>query len=93
MVLGGVNRRPDARPVIVLATDGRPTSSSVARALVAAERAKRTGAMLFTIGLGPDVDDLLLQLMASTPGHYFAAPDTADLATVYEAIASIIPCD
>ncbi len=93
VVLDGVNHRPNGRPVIVLATDGRPTSSTVARALVAAERAKRDGALLFTIGLGPNVDSLLLRLMASTPGHYFAAPEAADLARVYGAIAEIIPCD
>src|SRR5207302_11271775 len=49
----GAERR---RRVIILLTDGADTSSKFA-APVAAELAKSVGALVYTIGLGPDAND------------------------------------
>ena len=91
-VLAGPGRRGDAQAVVVLLTDGRPSRSRASEVVLAAEQLKRSGATLFTVGLGPDVDPLLLQLIASNSGHYFFAPGTDELAAVYRNIARKIPC-
>jgi len=91
-VLSGPDRRRDAHPVVILLTDGRPSRSRVADVRLAADRLKRAGVTVFTIGLGPDVDPDLLQLVATTPGAYHFAPGTDDLSRVYRAIARKIPC-
>ncbi len=91
-VLAGPERRADAQAVVVLLTDGRPSTSRAGEVVVAAERLKRGRAVLFTIGLGPDVDPALLRLIATSPGHYFFAPGTDELAAVYRSIARKIPC-
>lgn len=91
-ILAGPDRRADAAPVVVLLTDGRPSRSSAADVIIAAERLKARGTTLFTVGLGPDVDPALLQVIATNAGHYFFAPGTEDLGRVYGTIATKIPC-
>lgn len=91
-ILTGPRRRPDAHPVVVLLTDGRPTRSSLSDVILAGERLKRAGASVFTVGLGPDVDPALLQVIATNPGFYFFAPGTGELSAVYRTIAKKIPC-
>lgn len=90
--LRGPSRRSAARPVIVLMTDGQPTRSTVGRVVAAADAAKRAGATLFTIGLGPDVDPALLKLVATSDRHFYQAPGAEDLARVYRTVAGVIPC-
>ncbi len=92
-VFSGPRRRPEARPVLVMMTDGQPTRSSVSATIIAAERLKLTGVTVFSIGLGPDVDQELLSFLATSPGHYFFAPDASDLRSVYGAVAETIPCE
>lgn len=91
-VLAGPARRPEAQGVVVLLTDGRPTTSRPAEVLLAADRLKAMGVLVFTIGLGSDVDPVLLQLLASRPNLYFFAPGTDQLTAVYQKIARSIPC-
>ncbi len=92
-IFSGPRRRPEARPVLVMMTDGQPTRSSVDATIIAAERLKLTGVTIFSIGLGPDVDQELLSYIATSPGHYFFAPDASDLRSVYAAVAETIPCE
>ena len=91
-VLAGPARRPEAQGVVVLLTDGRPTTSRPAEVLLAADRLKAMNVIVFTIGLGSDVDPVLLQLLASRPNLYFFAPGTDQLTAVYQKIARAIPC-
>jgi hypothetical protein len=83
-------------PVLILLTDGLPNrvpfppgSRQELTVLEAADRVKRAGTRLFTIGLGEqsDVLDALLREAASRPGDYFFAPDGEDLSDIYRAIA------
>ncbi len=84
-------------PVIILLTDGLPNrvptpvggGGQEDTVLAAAERAKRAGSRLFTIGLGQqdDVLDALLRSAASASRDYFFAPDGEDLAAIYRQIA------
>ncbi len=84
--------RADARPVIVLLTDGRPDAGTGAEALVAAGRARAAGVTVFTIGLGGDVDAALLSSIAGDPARYAFAPDGSALAEIYRRVAGGIPC-
>ncbi len=84
-------------PVVILLTDGLPNRVPTPvgggrqedTVLAAAERAKRAGTRLFTIGLGErdDVLDTLMRAVASRPEDYFFAPDGEDLAAIYRQIA------
>jgi len=77
----------DRPRAVVLLTDGRPTRSRASLVLVAAERLKATGALLFAIGLGSDADPALLRLAATSPGYYFFAPGTEALDAAYAEVA------
>src|SRR5438067_2030094 len=75
------------RRVIILVTDGADTSSKYA-ASVAANVAKQVGALVYTIGLGPDANDgVLTRLAEPRSGKYYKAPSAADLKTIYNAIS------
>jgi uncharacterized protein YegL len=78
--------------VIILLTDAAPTGVTPDEVRVAAARAKAAGMLIYTIGLGQDVDHVLLRDVASKPEWYFFAPDTGDLAEIYGQIAYSIPC-
>ncbi|MFL5734067.1 MAG: VWA domain-containing protein [Chloroflexia bacterium] len=75
------------RRAIVLLTDGADTSSKYGAA-VAADVARQTGALVYTIGLGPDPNDGVLTNIADpTGGKYYKAPTPADLGAIYSAIS------
>jgi len=90
--LASGRRRPGATAAVILLTDGRSNPVPVSEAERAAEAVKATGARLFTIGLGQDLDADALRRMASRPADYFEAPDGEDLAAIYEVIAAALPC-
>ncbi len=48
--------------------------------------------IVFTVGLGEDLDADALEAMASRPAHYFASPDAGALAGIYREIAVMITC-
>jgi Mg-chelatase subunit ChlD len=85
-------RRAEASTAVVLLTDGRPTVSSEAEAVAAAGRLKDTGALVFTIGVGADVNHELLRGLATHESFYFASIDSSDLVSIYRTVAEIIPC-
>lgn len=85
--------RPDSRASIILVTDGRHSGpGGSASVLIAAERARGLGLIVFTVGLGSDIDADLLRMVATVPENYRAAPDPSDLKLIYEAIVREIPC-
>jgi uncharacterized protein YegL len=90
--LTGPNKKPGNNPVIILLTDGAPTGVTPDEVRAAANAAKAAGMLIYTIGLGQDVDQVLLRDIASKPEWYFFAPDTSDLAEIYSQIAYSIPC-
>jgi len=96
--LAGPNRRPDAKPIVVLMTDGVPFDTTALRAVAARDRLRHSDlpmapsvgqrhVITYAIGLGEDVNPDLLRVLASTPDLYYYAPDAADLEAVYRAIA------
>jgi Mg-chelatase subunit ChlD len=69
-------------------TQGSGTSTSVAHALEEAQRAADGDIIIFTIGLGYDVDETFLQDLADIGGGaYYFAPTTAQLDEAFRAIA------
>ncbi len=80
--------RPANQPVLVLLSDGQPTSGGDPTA--AATAAKAAGTRIFTIGLGSGVDPDLMRALASAPGDYFFAPDSGQLDAIYQQIAGAI---
>jgi len=90
--LTGPARRAENNAVLILLTDGEPTGTTPEAVQAAAERAKADGLLVFTIGLGADVDAALLEAVASRSDWYYPAPDARDLAAIYGRIAYAIPC-
>ncbi|MCB8944467.1 MAG: PKD domain-containing protein [Ardenticatenaceae bacterium] len=90
--LVGPRHIPGNKPVIILLTDGVPNGADEATVLAEAAQAKAQGITIYTIGLGVDVNAALLQAMATTPQHYYPAPATDDLNTIYAQIAHSVNC-
>jgi Mg-chelatase subunit ChlD len=84
-------RRPEAKQVIVLLTDGRQ-NGDVAPVLRQAEALKSAGATMYAIGLGTDVDGALLRQLASAPEAYFDSPTEPDLQSIYAQISERLAC-
>ena len=84
-------RRAEARAAILLLTDGAHTGSTAEVASVADAARRETGAVIWTIGLGPDADARLLRAIAD-PGSFRFAPDVAALEAVYGALTEEVGC-
>lgn len=82
----------DHSKVIILLTDGVPYGTTAEAVLAAADRAKAEEIIIYTIGLGSNVDPDLLRQVATDVGKYYFAPKATDLKTIYEQIAIVIPC-
>jgi Mg-chelatase subunit ChlD/DNA-binding beta-propeller fold protein YncE len=87
--------RADAKPVLILLTDGIHHDSPKGDQDVydRAAELKARGALIYTIGLGQEIQEDLLRAVATTPEGYFPSPSTQDLADIYAQITEQIPCD
>jgi len=84
---------PLAPAVMLLMSDGVPFDvDTPAQALAAANAAKNQGTRILTIGLGNQIDENLLQQIATYPSDYYYAPTSADLERIYQAIADYVTC-
>ncbi len=83
---------PNRLPAIILLTDGQPSGTTPDAVRAAAATVRARGIVVYTIGLGPDADLALLADVAGSPARAYPAPDEADLADIYRAIARAIPC-
>ena len=77
---------------MIVLTDGRANPVPVSVAEAEAQLAKDAGVVLFTIGVGADLDIEALGRMASRPEYSYLAPDAEALAGIYRGIAVAIPC-
>jgi Mg-chelatase subunit ChlD len=93
------NRHHDgAKQTIVLLTDGKPNKPEMKgdanyatnQALAAARSAQSQGIDIYTIGLGKDIDEQFLQSVAGLSGHFFKAPTSQDLQSVYMKIGAAL---
>jgi Mg-chelatase subunit ChlD len=84
--------RPDAARTMIVLTDGLSNPEPSAVAVAAAAAAKQVGIVLFTIGLGAEVDAAALRTMASEPAYSYPAPTADALGAIYRRIAVTLPC-
>lgn len=89
--LRSARHRPQARPVLVLLTDGEHNAVGARSPLDEAADAKQAGTQILTVGLGTTAAaaDQLRQI-ASAPELFFESPSNAELKDVYTAIAGQI---
>jgi hypothetical protein len=78
---------------MILLTDGRQVGGSDQDVLDAGAQARRAGVVVFTIGIGGDVDPILLTQLAGAPERFYLAPSSDDLVRIYREIAGTLPCD
>jgi Mg-chelatase subunit ChlD len=90
--LASSRRQPGSRPVVVLLTDGRQSQTGDQVVLDEAARVRTAGTVIFTIGVGRDVDASLLEEVAGDPARYYAADDAEVLPEIYRRISESIPC-
>ncbi|MFN2114281.1 MAG: vWA domain-containing protein, partial [Anaerolineae bacterium] len=88
--LDGPLHAEDNSRVIVLLTDGQQEDAEAVRA--AARAARGAGVIIFSIGLGEDVDVDLLEAVAGGRAQTYLAPGPEDLADIYSSIAVQVPC-
>jgi VWFA-related protein len=75
------------RRIVILLADGEDNSSTLG-ASTAISYARDADCTVFTIGLGGEVDETNMQLLANeTGGKYYNAPSGADLDEIYSEIA------
>ncbi len=79
------------QPVVILLTDGRSNPRPASEAVDEAARLKADGVVIFTIGLGAELDDAALTAIASKPAFAFRASDGAALEAIYREIAVTLP--
>ncbi|HRA19833.1 MAG TPA: VWA domain-containing protein [Anaerolineae bacterium] len=92
----GQSGRPEAKPVVILLTDGiqnNPERPGNADVLAAAAVVKNLGALVYTIGLGLRIDVALLREVASSPARFYPSPTAEQLADIYRQISEQLPCD
>lgn len=90
--LGSPRRKPGNLPVVILLTDGRPQGGTEADTVAVARALRDSGAIVYTIGLGPDVDGSFLIGLAGAVDRYLHAPTPQQLAEIYRRIALSLPC-
>lgn len=83
--------RTGSQRVLVFMSDGQPTEGTRDAALKTAADVRRTGAIIFAIGLG-DADGAFLAAIATTARNYYHAPSPADLEQIYRRVAAELPC-
>lgn len=79
--------RSDASQVVIVLSDGifmEEPAKSLAQDL------KAGNTHISTIGLGPDVNEGLLRMLATNSSDYYFAPETAQLTQIYQSIAEAI---
>ncbi|MFT5832253.1 MAG: Mg-chelatase subunit ChlD [Candidatus Paceibacteria bacterium] len=88
--LSSVRHSADARRAFVLLTDGLPTAGGTQEATAAAQTAAQalidSGADVYVIGLGQNVDSDFIRSIASGPSQAYLAPSRNDLSAIYASI-------
>lgn len=90
--LASARHSENARRAFVLLTDGLPTAPGtqdiVSKTKAAAAQLIESGADVYVIGLGEQVDQSFVRSIASGPSKAYLAPTRADLDEIYAAITA-----
>ncbi len=84
-------RRPGNSGVVIVLTDGRSNPRPASEAVEEAARLKARGLVIFSIGLGAELDEDALVAIASRPAFAHRASDAAALEAIYREIAVTLP--
>ncbi len=80
---------PDNQPLMVLMSDGRHRDGPPPEP--EADAAKAMGTRIITIGLGlASEDETVMRNLASSPSDYYYAPDSSQLANIYQQIVGSV---
>lgn len=71
-------------------TEAQDIKYAESLALKEAADMKNGGIVIYTIGLGNQINESFLKTVASEPGNYFFAPTASDLESIYQSISSDI---
>ncbi len=77
-------------PVIVVLSDGIHNETSSASLYAAADRIKRKGYRIISIGLGANADANQLRRIASSANDYYYAPQSSQLVALYQSISGTV---
>ncbi len=83
-----IRGRSDSPHVMIVLSDGE--SNEGMDPIDAADAAKAKDTIIYTIGLGKDADEDVLKQVATSPDHYYYAPDANELIGIYEEISEQI---
>jgi Mg-chelatase subunit ChlD len=90
--LSSIRHNANARRALVLLTDGLPTAEgdidAISLAQTAAQAAAASGADVYVIGLGNQVDQSFMRSIASEESHAYLAPTRNDLESIYAEITA-----
>lgn len=84
--------RPGQLQSLIILSDGRVNPSSPDDAARAASIARRAGLTLYTVGIGPGEDRVLLAAMASGPARFLPASRPSDIVPVLADLVARVPC-
>ena len=88
--LASTRHDSNSRRAFVLLTDGLPTAGGTSEAIAAAQdsaaQMAASGADVYVIGLGQNVDEEFVRSIASNPANAYLAPSRDDLARIYARI-------
>ncbi len=90
--LSSARHRAASKPVMIVLTDGRANPVPVDVAVAEADQAEALGQLIFTVGVGSDLDYQALAVMASQPGYFYVTADGEGLLGIFAEIAEMIPC-
>ena len=77
---------------MIVLSDGKVNPVTRDRPGVAAEQARRAGGTVYVVGMGPSMDEPVLQEMASGSERYFPAPDPLLIRAIYADLTTRVPC-
>lgn len=80
-----IRARGDSAHVMIVLSDGE--SNQGVDPIDAADDAKNKGTVIYTIGLGMGADEEVLKKVATSPNHYYFAPNANELIQIYEEIS------
>lgn len=89
-------RNPDARRAAIILTDGLPTSATATTeeltvtATALARAIDTSGATIYAIGLGENLDRAFIASLASSPSQVYFAPSGAELDRIYNEITTAL---
>ena len=89
-------RRGTALPVVVLLSDGlqNPGGNGPVLTEMAVLSGRVPELLVYTIGLGDQIDEALLRdALASSPDRYYASPTAEQLAAIYAEISERLQCE